>query len=133
MTSAPRVRSQRVLDQTASCQFRDQPVQIGEAKVEIDFRDLLLKLALVPLNQAPDCHDRLDRPVHLQFRGVQDGLDGLSLGGVNEPAGVDQDDVGAVRLGSDLRPVAHQLAHQPLGVHRRFVAAERNDGELHER
>ena len=47
----------------------------------------------------------------------EDGIDGLLLGGVDERAGVDDDDVGVFGAGGDFSPVGGEHAHHDLGVH----------------
>ena len=67
----------------------------------------------------------------LQGRRFEDGVDGFALGGVDEAAGIHQDDVGGLEVADDLGPMADQIPHEPLGIDRRLVAAERDDAELH--
>ena len=64
------------------------------------------------------------------MRGLHHRLDGLALGGVDEPAGVDEDHVRLLEGRRDAGAVADEVRDQVLRVHRRLVAAERNDAEL---
>jgi hypothetical protein len=60
--------------------------------------------------------------------GVEDGLDRLSLGGVDEAAGVDHDDVRRVR-GGGVVPGGLKARRQGVGVGLVLGAAERLDEE----
>ena len=108
-------------------------VEVGESEEQVDFGDLLLELLLVALDQAADRNDGLHAADPLELRRFQDGLDGFPLCRVDEPARVDEDHVGVGEVGRHDRAVADELAHEPLGVDGRLIAAERDDAQLHPR
>ena len=122
-----------ILDEPAAAQLGHEVVQIREAEEEIDLGNLRLQLLLVALHQASRGYDRFHAALGLELGGAEDRVDRFLLRGVDEAAGVDEDDVGIREVLGDDRAVAHQLAHQPLRVDRRLVAAERDDAELHPR
>jgi hypothetical protein len=110
-----------------------QVMQVGETEEQVHLGHLGLQLLAVALDQAPHRHHRLHRPGGLEPRGLEDGVDRLLLGGVDEAAGVDQDDVGGREVGRDHGAVAHERPHQALGIDGGLVAPERDDAELHPR
>ena len=88
---------------------------------------------LVALDQAADGDDGFDVAVLLQFRRGEDGVDRFLLRGVDEAAGIDEDDVGMLKVGGHDRPVADQVADEALGVDGRFITPQGDDAELHPR
>jgi len=104
-----------------------------EAQEEIDFGHLFLQFLLIPLHETADRHDRLDPAGPLELRRLEDRVDRFALRRVDESAGVDEDDVGVGKVVGERGTVAHQVAHQPLGVDGGLVAAERDDAEFHPR
>ena len=56
----------------------------------------------------------------------EDGVDGLLLGGVDEAAGVDDEDFGVFGAGGEARAGAVEQAHHDLGVDEVFGAAQGN-------
>ncbi len=127
-----RMVGDRIFDEAAFRELRNQMVQLGESEHEIDFGNLLLQFLLVPLDETADRHDRLDASL-FQLRGAEDGVDRLLLGRVDETAGIDQNHVGSRQIGCHDGAVPDQLAHEPFRVDRRFVAAEGGDAKLHPR
>jgi hypothetical protein len=61
---------------------------------------------------------------------LEDGVDGLLLGGVDEAAGVDDDDLGVFGSGCELGSVVVEQAHHDLGVDEVFGAAEGDEAYL---
>ena len=53
----------------------------------------------------------------------EDGVDGFLLGGVDEAAGVDDEDFGLFGVGGEARAGAVEQAHHDLGVDEVFGAA----------
>jgi hypothetical protein len=81
----------------------------------------------MPLDQAADRgHARAVSVRHLG--GIEERLDGLLLGGVDEPAGVDDDDVGTAGLGLVV-PGRPQAPGERVGVGLVLGAAEGLDEE----
>ena len=61
---------------------------------------------------------------------LEDGVDGLLLGGVDEGAGVDDDDLGVFGSGGEFGSVVVEEAHHDLGVDEVFGAAEGDEAYL---
>ena len=127
------MRGDGIREQAPLSERGDELVQIGESQEEIDFRHLSCQLLLVALHQAADRHDRFDRRFLLELCRLQHRLDGLPLRRVDEPARVDEDDVGLGEVVGEAGAMPHQLPDQPLGVDGGFVAAEGDDAQFHPR
>ncbi len=74
---------------------------------------------------------RRQRPLALELRHLEDGVDRLLLGRVDERAGVDDDDVGVAGVGGDLVPGLSRVAQHDLAVDEVLRAAERDEADLH--
>ena len=61
---------------------------------------------------------------------LADGVEALGLGAVEETAGVDDDDVGAVMPPGDLVAFRSQMRDDPLAVDQGLRAAEADEGNL---
>ena len=61
---------------------------------------------------------------------LQDGVDRLLLGRIDERAGIHHDDVGIFGAGGDLRAVVRQQAHHDFGVDQVFGASEGDKAHL---
>ena len=92
----------------------------------VNFGDVLLDLVAVALDEAAGDDDALglSAVLLLVLDHLEDGVDGLLLGGVDEAAGVDDDDLGVFGAGGELGPVVVEQAHHDLGVDEVFGAAE---------
>ena len=128
-----RVPGDRVGDQAPRRQLGHETVQVGESEEQVDLGELLQQLLLVALDQTPDGHHRFDVALLFQLRRLEDRVDRLSLRRVDEPAGVDEDHLGVGQVGRHDRPVADQLAHEPLGIDGGLVAAEGDAAQPHPR
>ncbi len=66
---------------------------------------------------------------HLAVLGqrLADGVERFRLGAVEEPAGVDDDEVGAFVLAAELIALGAQLGDDALGIDQRLGAAERDE------
>jgi len=126
-----RVVGQRVAQEAAFRKLGNQPVGLGRTKEEIDLGEGRLELVLVPLNEATNCDDGLARAVRLVTASLDDGVDGLPLGRVNEATRVDDDDVGFLQGPGRFRAVGDQLGEVALAVDGVLVAAEREKTDLH--
>ena len=62
--------------------------------------------------------------------GLADGVEALLLGGVEEAAGVDDDDIGAGVVAGDLVALGAQARDDALAVDERLGAAERDEADL---
>ena len=56
----------------------------------------------------------------------EDGVDGFLLGGVDERAGIDDDDVGVLRMSGEFVPIEDEISHHDFGVDEILGAAETN-------
>ena len=85
---------------------------------------LLLQLVLVPLGQAAG-HQQLAQLARvLQGGQLQDVLDGLALGGVDEAAGVEHRHVRPLRVGHQLIPGIPGQGHHLFGIDQILGAAQ---------
>ena len=96
----------------------------------VHFGHLLHDFVLVPLGQAAGDQNLAHQALLFQLGGLQNVVDGLGLGGVNKPAGVDHHHVAAHNVLLDgvsgfLHPV-----HHPLAVHLIFRAAKGNKSNI---
>ena len=93
------------------------------------FGDVLLDLVAVALYEAAGYDDatRFAAVLLLVLDHLEDGVDGLLLGGVDEAAGVDDDDLGVFSAGSEFGSVVVEQAHHDLGVDEVLGAAERDE------
>ncbi len=100
--------------------------QFAGADYCVNFGDVLLDLVAVALDEAAGDDDALglSAVLLLVLDHLEDGVDGLLLGGVDETAGVDDDDLGVFGAGGELGPVVVEQAHHDLGVDEVFGAAE---------
>ena len=92
---------------------------------------VLQDVAPVALDQAPG-DDQALRPAHLLVLGhLQDGVDRLLLGGVDETASVDDQHLGLVRMGGELMPAGGELAHHDFRIDQILGATEADKTDLH--
>ena len=75
----------------------------------------------------PDATSTLQFPFLLELRHLEDRLDGLFFGGLNERTGVDDDDFGVVRGFRDRVSILFQQAQHDLGVDQVLGAAEAHE------
>ena len=101
----------------------------GTAHHSIHLGDLLLDLAAVTLSQAAGDDDLQLRVLLLVGASLQNVLNGLGLGALDESAGVDHHDlgVGAVAVEEDLVSGGGEPCHQMLAVDGVLRTAERYD------
>lgn len=83
----------------------------------------------VALGHAADGDDGLRAAVTLEVVGLQEGVDGVLLGGFDEPAGVDDGDVGVGGVVDQLPAIGLQSPGEFLGVHLVAGASERDKGD----
>ena len=86
-------------------------------------REALLDLLGLGPHAAGDDHPAVLR------HGRADRVERFSLGAVEEAAGVDDDDVGAVMPARDLVALRPQMGEDALGVDQRLGAAEADEGD----
>ena len=93
----------------------------------VDLGQLGLHFVRVALHQAAGDDQTLHFADLLVLRRVEDGLDGLALGGLDEPAGVDHAHVGLGHVLGDFPARRAQQGEHVLAVHQIFGAAERDE------
>ncbi len=97
----------------------------------VHLRNVFADLIAVPLHQAAGDDEAcgLAALFALVLDHLEDGVDGLLLGGVDEAAGVDDDDVGVFGVGGEFAAGAVEQAHHDFGVDEVFGAAERDEAD----
>ncbi len=103
---------------------------VAGAEHGVDLRDLLLQGVAVAFGEAAGD----DQPAAgglLPGGHLQNRVDRLLLGAVDEGAGVHDDDVGAVGVGRDLVAGLFSCAEHDLGIDEVLRAAEGNEADLH--
>ena len=122
-----------VADQPARVQLADELVGLRRAEEEVHLGEGLLHLALVPFHHAPHRHQGLAGAVHLVAGRLDDGVERFLLGRVNEPAGVDDNQLGLVERLDGLAAMGAELGDVAFAVDGVLVAAEGDDGKFHGR
>ncbi|GAA5012007.1 hypothetical protein GCM10025734_57110 [Kitasatospora paranensis] len=102
---------------------------VVEAEHAVGLGQRLGELLAVALGHAADRDDGLGPAVTLEVVGLQQGVDGVLLGGLDEPAGVDHGDVGVGGIVDELPAVGLQSPGEFLGVHLVAGASERDKGD----
>ena len=96
----------------------------------VDLGDVLPDLVAVALHQAAGDDDALGAAFGLVLDHLEDGRDRLLLGGVDEAAGVDDDDLGVFGVGGEGGSVVVEHAHHHFGVDEVFGTAKRDEADL---
>ncbi len=96
----------------------------------VGFGKFLPQFILVALREAAGNHEGAAFPLLLHLRGLEDGPDGLLLGGLDESAGVHHDDLGFLPVRGQLEPRAGEHAHHLLGIHLVLGAAQAHHAYL---
>jgi len=96
------------------------------------FGDVLLNFVAVAFDEAAGDDDAacFAAVLLLVLDHLEDGVDGLLLGGVDEAAGVDDEDFGVLGVGSELAACMVEQAHHDLGVDEVLGAAEGDEADL---
>ena len=97
--------------------------ELAGADHGIDFRDALDDFVAVAFDEASGDDQFLRRAGGFEARHLEDGVDGLLLGGVDEAAGVDDEDLGLFGACGQARAGAVQKPHHDFGVDEVFGAA----------
>ena len=100
-----------------------EAIHLGGPKEQVDLGERGLELSLVALHQTSDGHDGLATPLALDAPSLNDRVDGLLLGRVNKPTGVDDDHVGVERIGGEFGSAIGELREVSFGIDRVLVAA----------
>jgi len=92
--------------------------ELAGAEDGVDLRDVFADLVAVALDEAAGDDDALGLAavLLLVLDHLEDGVDGLLLGGVDEGAGVDDDDFGVFGAGCEVGAVVVEQAHHDFGV-----------------
>ncbi len=77
-----------------------------------------------------DAHAAGDDDAAVLGHRLADGVQAFGLGAVEEAAGVDDDDVGALVIGGDLIAFGAQARDDALAIDQRLRAAERDEANL---
>jgi hypothetical protein len=104
--------------------------KIARAQDVIDLGDIFDEVAGVALREAAG-DDELSLRRLLVLGHLEDRVDALFFGGVDERAGVDDDDVGIVRRVDQRVPGRFDLAEHELGIDLVLRATERDEVDLH--
>jgi len=106
--------------------------EFAGADYRVYFRDVLLDFVAVALDEAAGYDDALgfSAELLLMLDHLEDGVDGLLLGGVDEAARVDNNDLGVFGARGELGAVVMEEAHHDLGVDEVFGAAEGDEAYL---
>ena len=107
----------------------DVPVAAG-AQDAVHLRQLVQNVLLVPLGHATGDQDLLYLAGPLQLRHLQNVVDGLLAGGLQEAAGVHHHHVGPLRLGLDGMAGGLDRGHHLLAVHLILGAAQGDKGNV---
>ncbi len=90
---------------------------VVEAEHAVGLRQRVRQLLAVALGHAAHRHDGLGSAVPLEVIGLQEGVDGVLLGGVDEATGVDDGDVRVGGVLHEVPAVRLQAACELLRVH----------------
>ena len=108
--------------------------EFAGADYGVYFGDVLLDFVAVALDEAAGYDDALGfssvGSADFVLDHLEDGVDGLLLGGVDEAAGVDDDDLGVFGARGELGSVVVEQAHHDFGVDEVFGAAEGDEADL---
>ena len=98
--------------------------QLVGADHGVHFGNVAADLIAVALHQATRHHQSFEAAGLLELSHFENGLDRFLLGGVDETARVDDDDLGVLRIRSQLPAVRGELPHHDFGVHQILGAAQ---------
>ena len=106
--------------------------ELAGANDGVYFRDVGADLVAVTLDEAAGDDDALGFAAVLLLvpDHLEDGVDGLLLGGVDEGAGVDDDDLGIFGVRGEFGSVVVEETHHDLGIDEVFRAAEGDEAYL---
>jgi hypothetical protein len=103
--------------------------ELAGADDGVDFRDVSPDLVAIALDEAPGDDEFFGAAGGFEASHFEDGVDGFLFRGVNEGAGVDDEDFGVFRAGCEACAGAVEEAHHDLGVDEVFGAAERDEAD----
>ena len=120
-----------IVDQPSRLELGQQPIHLRRAEEEVDLGKRLDQLVPVALHHAADGDDRLAPSLVLHPSRLDDGVERLLLGRVDEAARVDDDHLGLGEVAGILGAVIGELCEIALGVDGVLVAAEGDESDLH--
>src|SRR5688572_19835439 len=121
--SHARVRHARIAQYATALEFGDETIHLGRAEEEVDLGKVIEELLFVALDHAADGDDRLTGAVLLEATGFDQRIDGLFLRRIDEPAGIDDDDLGGRKIADVLSAASHEAREIALAVDGVLVAA----------
>src|SRR5262249_36447936 len=95
----------------------------------IDAGDFLEQVLMLAFGQAAGDDDRADAALLLEGQHFADDTKRFLAGRLDEAAGVDDNDIGAVGVGDERVAVLGELAEHGFGIDGGFRAAEADEGE----
>ena len=105
---------------------------LARAEHGVDLRDLGAKLIAISLGQASGHDQSAAGAVLLPLRHLEDGVDRLLLGGVDERARVDHEHLGRRGILCELVARVPREPEHHLGIDEVLGTAERDETDLHE-
>src|SRR5262245_944830 len=109
----------------------DDPREVRGAEDSVDLGHLAENVAAVALGEAAGDDERAARAALLQLGQLEDRVDRLLAGAVDEGARVDDDALGVFWGGRERKPGLGQHAEHELGIDLVLRAAERRQVDLH--
>src|SRR6476620_11594212 len=98
------------------CQLQRKRSALGSADEEINFRKCVEQLRFVSLDHASNSNESLARAVGFVAARLDQSVDRFLFRGIDEAAGVDDDDFRVGEIGCVLSAIACQLAEVALAV-----------------
>ncbi len=130
-----RAKDRALLVQPAEDPFRDPRDLLAAEDADdlVHLGELIEQDISLPLGQAAGDDDPFDLPCPLTAQQFLDDAARFLPGRIDEPAGIDDDQVGLLILGHKHEPVLRQQPEHPLGVDKILGAAEADerDGGFH--
>jgi hypothetical protein len=117
-------------EEAALLELWNEAIHFSGAEEEIDLRQRIDQFVFVALYHATDADDSFAPPFVLEAARLDECVDGFFFGGVDEPAGVDDDDIGVGHIGRILGAAVGQLGDIALAVDGVFVAPEGDHGDF---
>ncbi len=102
----------------------------ADADRRVNFVELLGDFVLIALGKTAGDNNRLDFALALEVAQLDDFVDALLLGGVDEAAGVHNYRVGVSRIIHDFKAPLTERVQQHFGVYLVFGAAQRHNTDL---
>ena len=102
----------------------ENALQLSSAEYGVHFRNILLYFVAVALDQTARNNQLLGATRGLVLGHLEDGVHRFLLGGVDERAGVNDNDVGVFGAGRNLCATLRQQPHHDLAIHQVLGAAE---------